>query len=106
MSAIQTKLDLDTNTFYFEQTIAISSYLIAIAVGYLVSYDLSACIRVWTEPSLLDRCKYEFAETNQVLFTAENLLGEYKWKRNDFIILPPSLPCKLFEILTNSIYLY
>ena len=88
----------NTNTFYFEQTIPISSYLIAIAVGYLVSYDLSDCIRVWSEASLLEQCKYEFHDTKRVLLTAENLLGEYKWKRYDFIILPPSLPCKLFHI--------
>ncbi len=95
MSAIQTNHDVDTNTFYFKQTMAISSYLIAIAVGYLVSYDLSDCIRVWTEPNLIDQCKYEFEDTKRVLLTAENLLGEYQWKRYDFLVLPPSLPCKL-----------
>jgi leukotriene-A4 hydrolase len=99
MSAIQTRHDTDTNTFYFEQTIAVSSYLIAIAVGYLVSYDLSDCIRVWTESSLLEQCKYEFNDTKQVLSTAENLLGKYQWKRYDFIVSPPSLPCKLFSDL-------
>jgi leukotriene-A4 hydrolase len=104
MSAIQTNHDTNTNTFYFEQTIPVSSYLIAIAVGYLVSYDLSDCIRVWSEPSLIDRCKYEFEDTKRVLSTAENLLGEYQWKRYDFIILPPSLPCQCFEILQKSFY--
>jgi leukotriene-A4 hydrolase len=99
MSAIQIDHDIDTNTFYFEQTISISSYLIAIAVGYLVSYDLSDCIRVWSEPSLIDQCKYEFDDTERVLLIAENLLGEYKWKQYNFIILPPSLPCKLLKKL-------
>lgn len=96
MSAIQIKHEMETNTFYFEQTIAISSYLIAIAVGYLVSHDFSDRIRVWSEPSLINQCKYEFEETERVLLTAENLLGKYQWKRYDFIILPPSLPCQLF----------
>jgi len=40
MSAIQTDHNIDTNTFYFKQNIAVSSYLFAIGVGYLVSYDL------------------------------------------------------------------
>lgn len=97
MSALQTNHDIDANTFYFEQPIAVSSYLIAIAVGYLVSHDISDRIRIWTEASLLDQCKYEFEDTGKFLSTAEKLLGEYKWKRYDFIILPPSLPCKSFS---------
>ncbi|CAF1508123.1 unnamed protein product, partial [Rotaria sordida] len=46
MSGLQTKYDENTTTFYFEQKQAIPSYLIAIAVGQLVSYDLSPRIRV------------------------------------------------------------
>lgn len=99
MSAIQINHNLQTNTFYFEQTIPISSYLIAIVVGNLISVDLSERIRVWSEISLIDKCKYEFANTEQVLTIAENLLGKYQWKRYDFIILPPSLPCKYFSFL-------
>lgn len=95
MSAIQTKHDSETNTFYFEQTIPISSYLVALAVGDLVSFDFNPSIRVWSEASLIDKCRYEFAETEQVLRIAEQLLGKYQWKRYDFIILPPSLPCKM-----------
>ncbi|CAF1304790.1 unnamed protein product [Adineta ricciae] len=92
MSAIQSKHDVDTNTFYFEQIVAVPSYLIAIAVGHLVSYDLSDRIRVWSEPSYRERCKYEFEETEHVLSAAEQLLGEYQWKRYDFLVLPPSFP--------------
>jgi leukotriene-A4 hydrolase len=94
MSAIQIKHDVDTNTFYFEQTVPVPSYLIALAVSYLVSCDLSERIRVWSEPSQLEKCKYEFEETERVLSTAEQLLGEYQWKRYDFLVLPPSFPCK------------
>lgn len=93
MSAIQTKHDTESNTFYFEQTIPISSYLVAIAVGDLVSFDFSPSIRVWSEANLIEKCQYEFADTEQVLRTAEQLLGDYQWKRYDFIVLPPSLPC-------------
>ena len=94
MSAIATSHQLETNTFYFEQTIAVPSYLIALVVGRLASYDFSDRIRVWSEASLLERCKYEFQGTEQVLSTAERLLGRYQWKRYDFIVLPPSLPCE------------
>jgi leukotriene-A4 hydrolase len=102
MSALQTKHDEDTNTFYFEQNQAIPSYLIAIAVGNLVSYDLSYRIRVWTEPSMIKQCQYEFEDAEQFLTAAEQLLGEYQWKRYDFLVLPPSFPCKLlYFVLFN-----
>ncbi|CAF3551143.1 unnamed protein product [Adineta steineri] len=92
MSGLQTNYDEQTNTFYFEQQQAVASYLIAIAVGHLVSYDLSSRIRVWTEPSMIKQCQYEFEESENFLTEAEQLLGEYKWKRYDFLVLPPSFP--------------
>lgn len=94
MSALQTNYDENTNTFYFEQPQAIPSYLIAIAVGNLVSYDLSPRIRVWTEPSMIQQCQYEFEDAELFLTKAEELLGKYQWKRYDFLVLPPSFPCK------------
>lgn len=100
MSALQTKHDPTMNAFYFEQNQAIPSYLIAIAVGHLASYDLSERIRVWTEPSMLGQCQYEFEESERFLTAAEQLLGEYQWKRYDFLVLPPSFPCKFHSIDT------
>ncbi|CAF1285700.1 unnamed protein product [Rotaria sp. Silwood1] len=92
MSGLQTKHDENTNTFYFEQKQAIPSYLLAIAVGHLVSHDLSSRIRVWTEPSMISQCRYEFEDAENFLTAAEQLLGEYQWKRYDFLVLPPSFP--------------
>ncbi|CAF1629954.1 unnamed protein product [Rotaria magnacalcarata] len=92
MSGLQTNYDENTNTFYFEQQQAIPSYLIAIAVGKLASYDLSPRIRVWTESSMIRQCQYEFEHAEQFLTAAEQLLGEYQWKRYDFLVLPPSFP--------------
>lgn len=100
MSALQTNHDQDTNTFYFEQNQAIPSYLLAIAVGNLVSHDLSSRIRVWTEPSMIKQCQYEFEQSEEFLRAAEQLLGDYQWKRYDFLVLPPSFPCKFNHILT------
>ncbi|CAM4874791.1 unnamed protein product [Rotaria socialis] len=92
MSGLQTNYDENTNTFYFEQQQAIPSYLIAIAVGKLTSYDLSPRIRVWTESSMIQQCQYEFEHAEQFLTAAEQLLGKYQWKRYDFLVLPPSFP--------------
>ena len=96
MSGLQSKHDGATNTFYFEQKQPIASYLIAIAVGNLVSHDLSPRIRVWTEPSMIKQCQYEFEESERFLTAAEELLGKYQWQRYDFLVLPPSFPCKYF----------
>ncbi|CAF1222280.1 unnamed protein product, partial [Adineta ricciae] len=92
MSGLQSKHDEATNTFYFEQKQPIASYLIAIAVGNLVSHDLSSRIRVWTEPSMIKQCQYEFEESERFLTAAEELLGKYQWQRYDFLVLPPSFP--------------
>ena len=94
MSALPTRHDEETNTFYFEQRQAIPSYLLAIAVGHLVSADLSSRIRVWSEPSMIKQCQYEFEESEQFLTAAEQLLGPYQWERYDFLVLPPSFPCQ------------
>ena len=94
MSALPTRHDEQTNTFYFEQKQAIPSYLLAIAVGQLVSADLSERIRVWTEPSMIEQCRYEFEQSEAFLKTAEQLLGNYQWTRYDFLVLPPSFPCE------------
>lgn len=105
MSALQTNYDPETNSFFFEQQQAIPSYLMAIAVGNLVSRDLSSRIRVWTEPTMIEQCQYEFEEAEQFLTAAEQLLGTYQWKRYDFLVLPPSFPCKKYSYNFNTIYL-
>ncbi|CAF3853485.1 unnamed protein product [Rotaria sp. Silwood1] len=72
MSGLQTKHDENTNTFYFEQNQAIPSYLVAIAVDHLVSYDLSPRIRLWTESSMIKQCQYEFKDAGCGYVRMEN----------------------------------
>ena len=47
---------------------------------------------VWAEPSQLAAAAWEFAEVEQILATAEELLGPYAWGRADLLVLPPSYP--------------
>ncbi len=42
---------------------------------------------------MLKQCQHELERAEEFLTVVE-LLGEYKWKRYDFLILPPSRPCK------------
>ena len=81
-----------TKEYRFKQVIPIPSYLIAIVVGDLVSKQVGPRSHVWSEPELIDRCAYEFAETEQMVATAEEIVGPYVWGVYDLLILPPSFP--------------
>ncbi|XP_069682260.1 leukotriene A-4 hydrolase isoform X2 [Periplaneta americana] len=76
----------------FEQTVPIPVYLVAIVVGLLESHKLGPRSHVWTEKENLDKAAYEFAETEEMLATAESICGEYVWGIYDLLVLPPSFP--------------
>lgn len=76
----------------FEMRQPIPPYLLALAVGDLVSRDLGPRSRVWAEPSVIERAAYEFAQVDSMLIAAEALFGPYDWERFDFLVLPPSFP--------------
>jgi leukotriene-A4 hydrolase len=74
------KLD-KKNLFRFEQPVVMPSYLIAIVVGALEKRDISDRCCVWAEPSVVDKAKWEFEDTEKMLQAAEQLMGEYEWGR-------------------------
>ncbi|XP_038061644.1 leukotriene A-4 hydrolase-like isoform X2 [Patiria miniata] len=85
--------DASKKTYIFQQTVPIPSYLIAIVVGLLESRTIGPRSKVWSEKENIDQGAYEFAETEQMLLIAEDLLGPYVWGQYDLLILPPSFPC-------------
>jgi len=81
-----------TKTAVWEQTVPISSYLLALAVGELERRELSDRCAVFSEPSIVEAAAYEFAETELFLQTAETIAGTpYQWGRYDLLCLPPSV---------------
>lgn len=79
--------------FHFEQPVAISSYLLAIAVGDIVKKDISDRCAVWSEPSVVEAAAFEFSQTEEFLQIAESIAGRaYEWGRYDLLCLPPSFP--------------
>jgi leukotriene-A4 hydrolase len=78
--------------YHFDMPQAIPTYLIALAVGDLTFAELGPRTGVYTEPSMMDKCVYEFADVEKMVEAAEELYGEYKWGRYDIIVLPPSFP--------------
>jgi aminopeptidase B len=85
--------DGDKNCHFFEQTVPIQSYLVALAVGDLKSARVGPRSHVWAEPSVLDRAQAEFdGVVENFISTGESLFGEYVWGCYDILIMPPSFP--------------
>ncbi|KAK9471949.1 LAP2 leucyl aminopeptidase yscIV [Dipodascopsis tothii] len=84
----------DGKTVYlFTQTIPIPSYLVAIASGDLVSAPIGPRSLVYSEPSSIDACQYEFeADTEKFIAAAEEIVFPYDWKTYNVLVLPPSFP--------------
>ncbi|XP_055883336.1 leukotriene A-4 hydrolase-like [Biomphalaria glabrata] len=79
-------------TTKFEQNIPIPSYLVAIVAGDIECRDLGPRSKVWSEKELVDRAAFEFSQTEDMLRTAEQLMGDYVWGPYDLMVLPPSFP--------------
>ncbi|KAK1166985.1 leukotriene A-4 hydrolase-like [Acipenser oxyrinchus oxyrinchus] len=84
--------DSNRTIYRFRQAVPMPSYLIAIVVGALESREIGPRTRVWSEKELVDLAAYEFAETEAMLKTAEQLAGPYVWGQYDLLVLPPSFP--------------
>lgn len=82
----------DKSCFYFELTIPVPSYLIALAVGDIRSARIGPRSHVWAEPSMLDRAQQEFDGIDRFIQKGEELFGEYVWEKYDLLIMPPSFP--------------
>ena len=78
--------------YEFEMPQPIPSYLLAIAVGNIYFSPIGEETGVYTEPEMLEASAYEFADTQTMLETAEDMFGPYRWGRYDLLILPPSFP--------------
>ncbi|EFB26777.1 hypothetical protein PANDA_002554, partial [Ailuropoda melanoleuca] len=81
------------NKFFFQMCHPIPSYLIALAVGDLVSAEVGPRSRVWAEPCLIGAAKEEYnGVVEEFLATGEKLFGPYVWGRYDLLFMPPSFP--------------
>lgn len=78
--------------YTFKMPQKIPSYLLAIAAGDLVFEPISARAGVWAEPGMARKAAEEFADTEKMIVTAEQLYGPYRWDRYDILVLPPSFP--------------
>jgi leukotriene-A4 hydrolase len=77
---------------HFEMPEPIPPYLLALAVGNLVSREISPRVRVWGEPGVVDAAAREFAGVEPMIVAAETLFGPYDWERFDLLVMPPAFP--------------
>jgi leukotriene A-4 hydrolase/aminopeptidase len=80
------------STFGFDMPQSIPPYLFAFAVGNITAQDLGPRSRCYTEPEMMEKSAWEFAEVDKMLLAAEEIFGPYLWDRFDFLVMPPSFP--------------
>ncbi|KFV67326.1 Aminopeptidase B, partial [Dryobates pubescens] len=82
----------EDNTFVFKMSQPIPSYLIALAVGDIVSAEVGPSC-VWAEPCLIEAARKEYdGVLEEFLVVGEKLFGPYVWGRYDVLFMPPSFP--------------
>jgi len=92
MSAENPQKKSDDGIYKFDMKQPIPAYLVALAIGDLAFHAFDGTSGVYAEPEQLKAAAYEFAETPDMIKTAEELYGPYVWGRYDILILPPAFP--------------
>lgn len=92
MSASNPQEKSPDGKYHFEMKQPIPVYLIALAVGNLEYRSLGKNCGVYTEPEMLGKVAWEFADLSKMIAAAESLYGPYKWEQYDVIVLPYSFP--------------
>lgn len=92
MSAIRDEAKSTAGVSRFAQTVPIPAYLLALAVGPLVSRQIGPISKVWSEQEQIEEAAYEFADTDIFLQKAVEICGPYVWKEYNLLVLPKSFP--------------
>ena len=92
MSAENPKEKNNSGVYNFKMEQAISSYLLALAVGNLEFKSTGRNSGVYAEPAMLQKSVNEFEDMQHMIDSAEALYGPYKWGQYDVLVLPPSFP--------------
>ena len=87
----------NTTTYYYNQSIPVPNYLIALAAGNIEERVISDNVSVFSEPELLNKSANELDEMPNVLAIASELNGGYEWGKYNILILPASFPYSAME---------
>lgn len=87
------------NVYVFNQPIPIPSYLVSITSGNLCKASIGPRSDVYSEPTNLRQCQWEFEkDMENYIQIAEALVFNYEWERFDSLVLPSSFPYGGMEI--------
>ncbi len=78
--------------YSFDMPQPIPSYLMALAVGDINYRKLGGNCGVYSEPEMMEKSIYEFADLDTMIKSAESLYGDYAWGKYDLLVLPASFP--------------
>jgi leukotriene-A4 hydrolase len=92
MSARNPKNKTEDGVYTFEMDQPLPSYLLALAVGDIEYRAIGDRSGVYSEPSVVDKAAWEFADLERMIATAEQMYGPYRWEQYDVLVLPPSFP--------------
>ncbi len=92
MSAENPQEKSEDGIYHFKNNTPIPAYLMALAVGDLQFKAIDERTGVYAEPVMLDKAHDEFIEVGQMVYTAEDLYGPYRWGRYDMLVLPSGFP--------------
>lgn len=88
-----TTIDDNSKIYHFDQPVPIPSYLVSIASGDIVGANIGPRSKVFSEPSFINSCQYEFKQdTEKFIKAAEDIVFDYEWRDYDVLVLPPSMP--------------
>ena len=71
--------DDNTTTFFYNQSIPVPNYLIALAAGDIGEKVFSEQVSVFAEPAILNKSAEELDQMQTILNYAIELNGEYEW---------------------------
>ncbi len=92
MSATNPQVKMNDGRYSFRMDQPVTCYLIALAVGNLKYKKLGKNCGVYTEPEMIEKSAYEFADLPKMIDAASKLYGAYQWKQYDLLVLPYSFP--------------
>ena len=80
----------DIGVYTFKMNYPIPSYLIALAVGRLEFRALDERTGVYAEPELIDDAAWELQYLPEMVDAAEDIAGEFPFRRHDVLFMPPT----------------
>ncbi|MDH4038025.1 MAG: M1 family metallopeptidase [Candidatus Krumholzibacteria bacterium] len=92
MSARNPKNKTADGVYNFEMNQPLPSYLLALAVGDIEYRAVGERCGVYSEPGVVEKAAWEFADMERMITTAEQMYGPYRWEQFDVLVLPPSFP--------------